>query len=516
MFTDYRRFRRVASIPLLVGLLMLALPAAAQVTSLSMTSDPGDYIGAGQTYFYSAADGEFRAQVHSGGGGISISFNTPSYEHWWYLDFAAPNGVPLTPGSYLNATRYPFQSPDVPGLSVSGDGRGCNELTGSFQVLQVTYGPDNTVTAFDAAFEQHCEGAAPALRGQIRYNADVPLYLTAPFNVQAIQNQPVDFLVTATDDQSRRVLLSASGLPSGATFTDLGNNTGAFSWIPSSGQSGSFVVTFLGDNQQGNQATASSNIFVRPPPPANDDFDAAQLMPGIPSTYSQNATNATTAPDDPWCYGNAQSVWFEYTPQVNERIEANTFGSGYDTSVSVYTGSRGALYQIGCNDDAAGTRQSRVRFDAVAGTTYYFMVSSLYFPSSVADLVFNLQQGPPPFSFSPSVAQFGTVSPSTGAVTLSGSVRCSAPAFVVLNGHLKQVRGGVPISGYWSAFVPCDGVTPWTASVQSTAAIFRGRAAALFSGGKANVGATAYAFDPDTGEYRQAEISVVVTLRGKK
>jgi len=174
------------------------------------------------------------------------------------------------------------------------------------------------------------------------------------------------------------------------------------------------------------------------------------------------------------------------------------------------------LYQIGCNDDAAGTRQSRVRFDAVAGTTYYFMVSSLYFPSSVADLVFNLQQGPPPFSFSPSVAQFGTVSPSTGAVTLSGSVRCSAPAFVVLNGHLKQVRGGVPISGYWSAFVPCDGVTPWTASVQSTAAIFRGRAAALFSGGKANVGATAYAFDPDTGEYRQAEISVVVTLRGKK
>lgn len=513
MFTDHPRFRRAASIPLLFGLLLLALPAAAQVTSLSMTSDPGDYIGGGQTYFYGAADGEFRAVVNFAGG-VSISFNTPNYEHWWNLDFAAPNGVPLTPGTYLNATRFPFQAENVPGLSVYGDGRGCNELTGSFQVLQLTYGPDDTVESFEATFEQHCEGAAPALRGQIRYNADVPLYLTAPFNVQAIQNQPVSFVVTATDMLSRSVILSASGLPSGATFTDLGNNTGEFWWIPTSTQSGTFVVTFLGDNQQGNQATASSNITVRPPPPANDDFDAARLMPGIPSSYSQDATNATTAPDDPWCYGNAQSVWFVYTPQASERLEANTFGSGYDTTLSVYTGSRGALYQIGCNDDAAGTTQSRVIFDAVAGTTYYFMVSSLYSPVPFADLVFNLQQGPPPFSFSPSISQFGTVRPSTGGVTLSGTVQCSAPAFVTLNGHLKQIRGKIPISGYWNVFVACDGVTPWTATVQTTTTLFRGRAAALFSGGKAVVGATAYAFDPDNGEYKQVDISVEVTLRG--
>jgi hypothetical protein len=44
--------------------------------------------------------------------------------------------------------------------------------------------------------------------------------------------------------------------------------------------------------------------------------------------------------------------------------------------------------------------------------------------------------------------------------------------------------------------------------------LFHGRSALLFSGGKANVAATASAFDPDTGEYKQVNLSPTVTLRG--
>ena len=146
--------------------------------------------------------------------------------------------------------RYPFQPAGVPGLAVAGDGRGCNVLTGSFQVLQAVYGPGNTLVAFDAIFEQHCEGATPALRGQIRYNANVALYLTAPTHIQAIQNQKLSFLVTATEAQARRVFLNAPTLPPGATFTDLGNNTGSFSWTPAASQSGMFQATFIGDNNR--------------------------------------------------------------------------------------------------------------------------------------------------------------------------------------------------------------------------------------------------------------------------
>jgi hypothetical protein len=103
-----------------------------------MVSDSGDYIGGGQFYYFTSADGNFTQQ----GGStqhVSIDFTTPSYAQWWYLDFAAPSGQSLAPGNYTGATRYPFQASNQPGLSIVGDGRGCNTLTGSFQILQASF-----------------------------------------------------------------------------------------------------------------------------------------------------------------------------------------------------------------------------------------------------------------------------------------------------------------------------------------------------------------------------------------
>lgn len=74
--------------------------------------------------------------------------------------------------AYENATRYPFQSPTLPGLDVSGDGRGCNTLTGRFDILEISYA-SGQISSFAADFEQHCEGGTPALFGSVRYNASV-------------------------------------------------------------------------------------------------------------------------------------------------------------------------------------------------------------------------------------------------------------------------------------------------------------------------------------------------------
>lgn len=81
--------------------------------------------------------------------------------------------LPDKADAYEGATRYPFQSPTTPGLSVSGTGRGCNTLTGRFDVLEAVYGADGSVQRFAANFEQHCEGGTAALRGSVRYNATV-------------------------------------------------------------------------------------------------------------------------------------------------------------------------------------------------------------------------------------------------------------------------------------------------------------------------------------------------------
>ena len=58
-------------------------------------------------------------------------------------------------------------------------------------------------------------------------------------------SQTARFTVTATDAQQRKVKLSASALPTGASFIDLGNNQGTFTWTPTSTQTGTFVAVPL-------------------------------------------------------------------------------------------------------------------------------------------------------------------------------------------------------------------------------------------------------------------------------
>jgi len=160
-------------------LALLTLPTTlvlAQETSLYMDSEPGDYIGQGQEWYYTPDTADFSAgQIgNSSLNGVQCWINTlePSWG-WWNLNFTAPAGMELTVGEYTGATRYPFNDPDEPGLSISGMGRGCNTLTGNFYVHEITFGPGNTVETFWATFEQHCEGGDPALFGEIRFNAGV-------------------------------------------------------------------------------------------------------------------------------------------------------------------------------------------------------------------------------------------------------------------------------------------------------------------------------------------------------
>ena len=59
-------------------------------------------------------------------------------------------------------------------MTCYGDGRGCNQLSGRFVVVDLARNASNEITRFAADFEQHCEGLPPALRGSVRYNSPVP------------------------------------------------------------------------------------------------------------------------------------------------------------------------------------------------------------------------------------------------------------------------------------------------------------------------------------------------------
>jgi hypothetical protein len=165
------RSRRVIPLVLAAAVAVLLLPAAASAQpaesgTVSMVSDPGDYIGQGQTWSYATEAGD-GISASTNGSVVSVAVNGYNGD-WWYLDFDAPGSQPLVAGTYASATRYPFNGTG-PGLSVSGEGRGCNELTGSFTVTQAVYGGADSsyLQDFEATFEQHCEGAEPALRGTV-------------------------------------------------------------------------------------------------------------------------------------------------------------------------------------------------------------------------------------------------------------------------------------------------------------------------------------------------------------
>ncbi len=89
-----------------------------------------------------------------------------------------------------------------------------------------------------------------------------PPTVTAPASVTVDEGALLTFNVTATDPDADHVTLSAGSVPAGASFTDLGDNTGGFSWTPGSTQSGSYTVAFQGDDGHGGSGTASTAITV--------------------------------------------------------------------------------------------------------------------------------------------------------------------------------------------------------------------------------------------------------------
>ncbi|MEU1086640.1 hypothetical protein ABZ401_07345 [Streptomyces sp. NPDC005892] len=149
-----------------------AAPAAAGTFGFS--GDEGDYISQGQSYAYdTASDDHLDVSANADNSGVSLSVDGANGD-WWYLNLAAPSGTTLAPGTYTGATRDPFQDPSDPGLSLYGNGRGCNTLTGTFTIEDVEFGPLGYVKTLDATFEQHCEGDVAAARGEVHIDKPAP------------------------------------------------------------------------------------------------------------------------------------------------------------------------------------------------------------------------------------------------------------------------------------------------------------------------------------------------------
>ena len=121
-----------------------------------------------------------------------------------------------------------------------------------------------------------------------------------------------------------------------------------------------------------------NNFGISQGPPLNNHFVSAAVLAGCSGTAvgtnvfaTREANEPNHSPDG---QGGNRSVWYQWQAPASGTATVDTFGTGFDTVLGVYTGGAvGSLVDVGKNDDFA-ERTSRLTFAATAGTVYRIAV----------------------------------------------------------------------------------------------------------------------------------------------
>jgi hypothetical protein len=148
-----------------------------------------------------------------------------------------------------------------------------------------------------------------------------------------------------------------------------------------------------------NRATLVSGAIAALPPEAPASPNTPPSPPPAPSLNLRVETsnlNASKQPGEPNIAGNAggKSVWWQWRAPRTGPVKIQTAGSSFDTLLGVYTGATLAnLVLVASNDDANGTLQSEVTFNATVDTNYQIAVDG--FDGASGSIILTLIVDPP-------------------------------------------------------------------------------------------------------------------------
>ena len=236
-------------------------------------------------------------------------------------------------------------------------------------------------TGGSAGTDAAASDGPPATGGSAASDAAMPLPLVTASDGSYTDKVQVSW-TAATGATSYQVYRNTSSSSSGATQVGTPTASPYSDTTATPGAVYYYFVKACNSTICSDFSTPDSGYRSAAPP--NDDFAGATPLGTVPFLSSIAATDATTAVDDPaltLCSQPAgtKSVWYSYTPSANRLVFLDTFGSNYDTMIGVFTGARGSLTAVACNDDDSRSPSglnSAVEIDATAGTTYYIVVYS--------------------------------------------------------------------------------------------------------------------------------------------
>ena len=107
----------------------------------------------------------------------------------------------------------------------------------------------NNFNYFLNLFDANSTGAYKLVFQDIGDVPQAPVIQFIPDRTVEEGNQ-VSFIVEASDPNGTIPALTATGLPTGATFADQGDGTGIFDWTPTTGQAGVYEITYVASDGQ--------------------------------------------------------------------------------------------------------------------------------------------------------------------------------------------------------------------------------------------------------------------------
>lgn len=210
--------------------------------------------------------------------------------------------------------------------------------------------------------------------------------------------------------------------------------------------------------------------------PFNDAFADASTIPVFPATIRTSNRGASSEAGEPSHAGVApeNTLWWKWVAVTTGEVQLSSTGSAFDSVLAVYSGENlASLAPIAANDDSgAGVTTSSLRFQASAGTTYYFVLGGKTASAvGLVNLTLSAPPQPPPSNDNFSARQ--TLSGSANLVIASNVSATSEPD-EPLN---TSESGGHSVWWEWTA--PSAGrveIITWNSDFDTTLGVYSGSA----------------------------------------